>query len=284
MKDKAIQIIHHIETIIKNDIDIYEFMNISITEFNSLPNIKQKLKQSYKENMIKYHPDKVQDTDTKDLFNFNQIIYKILTDNELLEIYNDLKDNFDTSKQFYDLKNQFIDTKSSIIQQVDNRTFAQKNTELDSKRFKPQETINPVILNEKVSKLIDDRKNQLNIEYDPSLVDKDKFNEEFNKLIFTEPSNIESSNDTQVANIECYNLVEDPYKNNNFDMVFSDLFENSESINTQQNLIDQFKLEKLNKHIDDNLTLEEKLKKYEEQTKILEDIVKKKKVTVSITE
>lgn len=275
MKEKAIQIIHYIEKIIKSDIDIYEFMNTNVTEYNSLPNIKQKLKQTYKDNMIKYHPDKIKDIDTQELFNYNQVIYKILTDNELLDIYNDLKNNFDTSKQFYDLKNQFNDTKSSVIEQIDNRSFNEKNNELNKKRFILEESIDPSILNDKITKLIDDRKNQINIEYDSTLLDKENFNNEFNKLIYTE----QPDENTQLTTIECYNLVEDPYKNNNFDMVFSDLFENPESTNAHQNLIDQFKLEKLNKHVEDNMTLEEKLKKYNDQTKILEDIVKKRDIS-----
>ena len=76
----------NIEDIIKDDVNLYEVLNINIDASDI------EIKKQYKKLVLKYHPDKNQDdTDVFLTFELITLAYNVLSNKELKKLYNELR-------------------------------------------------------------------------------------------------------------------------------------------------------------------------------------------------
>jgi len=90
------------------EIDLYNFMNINESDLpNKFSNEYNKIiKKAYLKNNLKYHPDKVGNTEENlNNFNLNTLIYEILTNQEEYDKYIEIKNN--NTNDFISLKDTY---------------------------------------------------------------------------------------------------------------------------------------------------------------------------------
>ena len=76
----------NIEDIIKDDVNLYDVLNINIDASDI------EIKKQYKKLILKYHPDKNKDdTDVLLTFELITLAYNVLSNKELKKLYNELR-------------------------------------------------------------------------------------------------------------------------------------------------------------------------------------------------
>lgn len=81
----------NIEDIIKDDVNLYEVLNINIDATDI------EIKKQYKKLILKYHPDKINSNSKKDsvsdtdVYELITLAYNVLSNKELKKLYNELR-------------------------------------------------------------------------------------------------------------------------------------------------------------------------------------------------
>ena len=230
----------NIEDIIKDDVNLYEVLNINIDASDI------EIKKQYKKLILKYHPDKnhsnsktdtVSDTDVYELIT---IAYNVLSNKELKKLYNELRlIKWDFTK---------LKTESQIAKpNYEKKNFNHLNEEYNKSHGhnSNEKLLNIQEFNTKLEKLIEERKKEIT---KFKKINKNEFVNEFEKIKRSE-DDINMSNDLIPYNLEVVVL-------NSIDNI-SKLYDTNETgINAR------FLLNNLPKYKEDNLSYEEKIKNY----------------------
>ena len=225
----------NIEDIIKDDINLYDVLNINIDASDI------EIKKQYKKLVLKFHPDKNQDdTDVSLTFELITLAYNVLSNKELKKLYNELRlIKWDFTK---------LKTESQLAKpNYEKKNFNHLNEEYNKSHGhnSNEKLLNIQEFNTKLEKLIEERKKEIT---KFKKINKNEFVNEFEKIKRSE-DDINMSNDLIPYNLEVVVL-------NSIDNI-SKLYDTNETgINAR------FLLNNLPKYKEDNLSYEEKIKNY----------------------
>jgi curved DNA-binding protein CbpA len=230
----------NIEDIIKDDVNLYEVLNINIDATDI------EIKKQYKKLILKYHPDKinsnskidsVSDTDVYELIT---IAYNVLSNKELKKLYNELRlIKWDFTK---------LRTESQIAKpNYEKKNFNHLNEEYNKLHGHDsnEKILNIKDFNTKLEELIEERKKEIT---KFKKINKKEFKKEFEKIKRSEDE-INISNDLIPYNLELVVL-------NSIDNI-SKLYDTDKTgINAR------FLLNNLPKYKENNLSYEEQMNNY----------------------
>jgi len=230
----------NIEDIIKDDVNLYEVLNINIDATDI------EIKKQYKKLILKYHPDKinsnskidsVSDTDVYELIT---IAYNVLSNKELKKLYNELRlIRWDFTK---------LRTESQIAKpNYEKKNFNHLNEEYNKLHGHDsnEKILNIKDFNTKLEELIEERKKEIT---KFKKINKKEFKKEFEKIKRSEDE-INISNDLIPYNLELVVL-------NSIDNI-SKLYDTDKTgINAR------FLLNNLPKYKENNLSYEEQMNNY----------------------
>lgn len=271
--------------IINNHIDLFEFMGLEDSKFSESEFMFSKeylkdLKKMWKNNNKKYHPDKYPNASEeikKELernFSMNQIIYQILSNYELYNLY--LKTVSELQNNHNDLKENFIktrdeDIKAMIKEATGGKTYDELCIEKDIQYGIDRTLVGKMTGDEsniKISDMINNRNNIYdNIKRNTKKIEFDK-NENFSN-IFNKNFDNKIDRNITTQEIQTYNDTNSLFNYEKFD--YSNIFDNNFS-----SIDDSFSL--ISSHIPEGYTstssLEDKLNAYNNRTKDYENINK----------
>jgi DnaJ family protein A protein 5 len=232
----------NIEDIIKDDVNLYEVLNINIDASDI------EIKKQYKKLILKYHPDKNHsvtnnDTDTitnTDIYELITLAYNVLSNKELKKLYNELRlIKWDFTK---------LKTESQIAKpNYEKKNFNHLNEEYNKLHGHDsnEKILNIKEFNTKLEELIKERKKEI---IKLKKINKKEFKKEFEKIKRSE-DDIDICNDLIPYNLELVTL-------NSIDNI-SKLYDTSKSeINAR------FLLNNLPKYKENNLSYDDQVKNY----------------------
>ena len=233
----------NIEDIIKDDVNLYEVLNINIDASDI------EIKKQYKKLVLKYHPDKnhsnsktdtVSDTDVYELIT---IAYNVLSNKELKKLYNELRlIKWDFTK---------LKTESQIAKpNYEKKNFNHLNEEYNKLHGHDsnEKLLNIKEFNTKLEELIEERKKEIT---KIKKINKKEFKKEFEK-IKRSGDDLNMSNDLIPYNLELVLL-------NSIDNI-SKLYDTDKTgINAR------FLLNTLPKYKENNLSYDEQIKNYKNE-------------------
>jgi curved DNA-binding protein CbpA len=229
----------NIEDIIKDDVNLYEVLNVNIDASDI------EIKKQYKKLILKYHPDKNHNHNDTDVFLTYELItiaYNVLSNKELKKLYNELRL----------IKWDF--TKLKTEAQIAKPNFEKKNFNHLNEEYNKlhghdsnEKLLNIQEFNTKLEELIEERKKDIT---KFKKINKKEFKKEFEK-IKRSGDDINISNDLIPYNLELVVL-------NSIDNI-SKLYDTNETgINAR------FLLNNLPKYKENNLSYEEQIKNYKD--------------------
>ena len=227
----------NIEDIIKDDVNLYEVLNINIDASDI------EIKKQYKKLILKYHPDKNKDdTDISLTFELITIAYNVLSNKELKKLYNELRlIKWDFTK---------LKTESQIAKpNYEKKNFNHLNEEYNKLHGHDsnEKLLNIKDFNTKLEELIEERKKEIT---KFKKINNKEFKKEFEKIKRSE-DDINMSNDLIPYNLELVVL-------NSIDNI-SKLYDTNETgINAR------FLLNNLPKYKENNLSYEEQINNYKD--------------------
>jgi curved DNA-binding protein CbpA len=225
----------NIEDIIKDDVNLYEVLNINIDATDI------EIKKQYKKLILKYHPDK--NKDDKDIlltFELITLAYNVLSNKELKKLYNELRlIKWDFTK---------LKTESQIAKpNYEKKNFNHLNEEYNKLHGHDsnEKLLNIEEFNTKLEELIEERKKEIT---KIKKINKKEFEKEFEKIK-------RSGDDLNM----CNDLI--PY---NLELVVLNSIDNiSKLYDTDKTGINaRFLLNTLPKYKENNLSYDEQIKKY----------------------
>jgi curved DNA-binding protein CbpA len=228
----------NIEDIIKDDVNLYEVLNINIDASDI------EIKKQYKKLVLKYHPDKNQDdTDVFLTFELITLAYNVLSNKELKKLYNELRlIKWDFTK---------LKTESQIAKpNYEKKNFNHLNEEYNKLHGHDsnEKLLNIKEFNTKLEELIEERKKEIT---KIKKINKKEFKKEFEKIKRSE-DDLNISNDLIPYNLELVLL-------NSIDNI-SKLYDTDKTgINAR------FLLNTLPKYKENNLSYDEQIKNYKNE-------------------
>ena len=228
----------NIEDIIKDDVNLYEVLNINIDASDI------EIKKQYKKLVLKYHPDKNQDdTDVFLTFELITLAYNVLSNKELKKLYNELRlIKWDFTK---------LKTESQIAKpNYEKKNFNHLNEEYNKLHGHDsnEKLLNIEEFNTKLEELIEERKKEIT---KIKKINKKEFKKEFEK-IKRSGDDLNMSNDLIPYNLELVLL-------NSIDNI-SKLYDTDKTgINAR------FLLNTLPKYKENNLSYDEQIKNYKNE-------------------
>ena len=225
----------NIEDIIKDDINLYDVLNINIDASDI------EIKKQYKKLVLKFHPDKNQDdTDVSLTFELITLAYNVLSNKELKKLYNELRlIKWDFTK---------LKTESQIAKpNYEKKNFNHLNEEYNKLHGHDsnEKLLNIKEFNTKLEELIEERKKEIT---KLKKINKKEFKKEFEK-IKRSGDDIDICNDLIPYNLELIAL-------NSIDNI-SKLYDTSKSeINAR------FLLNNLPKYKENNLSFDDQMNNY----------------------
>jgi curved DNA-binding protein CbpA len=228
----------NIEDIIKDDVNLYDVLNINIDASDI------EIKKQYKKLILKYHPDKNKDdTDVLLTFELITLAYNVLSNKELKKLYNELRlIKWDFTK---------LKTESQIAKpNYEKKNFNHLNEEYNKLHGHDsnEKLLNVKDFNTKLEELIEERKKEIT---KFKKINKNEFKKEFEK-IKRSGDDINISNDLIPYNLELVVL-------NSIDNI-SKLYDTNETgINAR------FLLNNLPKYKENNLSYEDQMNNYKNE-------------------
>jgi curved DNA-binding protein CbpA len=225
----------NIEDIIKDDVNLYDVLNINIDASDI------EIKKQYKKLILKYHPDKNQDvTDVSLTFELITLAYNVLSNKELKKLYNELRlIKWDFTK---------LKTESQLVKpNYEKKNFNHLNEEYNKLHGHDsnEKLLNIKEFNTKLEELIEERKKEIT---KLKKINKKEFKKEFEK-IKRSGDDIDICNDLIPYNLELIAL-------NSIDNI-SKLYDTSKSeINAR------FLLNNLPKYKENNLSFDDQMNNY----------------------
>lgn len=224
----------NIEDIIKDDVNLYEVLNINIDASDI------EIKKQYKKLILKYHPDKNKDDDVLLTFELITLAYNVLSNKELKKLYNELRlIKWDFTK---------LKTESQIAKpNYEKKNFNHLNEEYNKLHGHDsnEKLLNIEEFNTKLEELIEERKKEIT---KIKKINKKEFKKEFDK-IKRSGDDLNMSNDLIPYNLELVVL-------NSIDNI-SKLYDTDKTgINAR------FLLNNLPKYKENNLSYDEQIKNY----------------------
>ena len=225
----------NIEDIIKDDINLYDVLNINIDASDI------EIKKQYKKLVLKFHPDKNQDdTDVSLTFELITLAYNVLSNKELKKLYNELRlIKWDFTK---------LKTESQLAKpNYEKKNFNHLNEEYNKLHGHDsnEKLLNIKEFNTKLEELIEERKKEIT---KLKKINKKEFKKEFEK-IKRSGDDIDICNDLIPYNLELIAL-------NSIDNI-SKLYDTSKSeINAR------FLLNNLPKYKENNLSFDDQMNNY----------------------
>ena len=224
----------NIEDIIKDDVNLYEVLNINIDATDI------EIKKQYKKLILKYHPDKNKDDDVLLTFELITLAYNVLSNKELKKLYNELRlIKWDFTK---------LKTESQIAKpNYEKKNFNHLNEEYNKLHGHDsnEKLLNIEEFNTKLEELIEERKKEIT---KIKKINKKEFKKEFDK-IKRSGDDLNMSNDLIPYNLELVVL-------NSIDNI-SKLYDTDKTgINAR------FLLNNLPKYKENNLSYDEQIKNY----------------------
>jgi curved DNA-binding protein CbpA len=226
----------NIEDIIKDDVNLYEVLNINIDASDI------EIKKQYKKLVLKFHPDKNQtDTDVSLTFELITLAYNVLSNKELKKLYNELREMRLIKWDFSKLKTESLKTKPNY----EKKNFDHLNEECNKLHGynSNEKLLNIQEFNTKLEKLIEEREKEIT---KLKKINKKEFKKEFEKI---KRSENDISNDLIPYNLELVVL-------NSIDNISKLYDTNGSGIN------DRFLLNNLPKYIENNLSYDEQMNNY----------------------
>lgn len=263
--------------IIKN-IDLYEILNITDKSNLTIDIIKKK----YRKLALKYHPDKKGNNYNQEKFELIQLAYIILSNENMRKNYDEVYEINSRIKDFDILKKDFTNNNIISDEKISENDFKilinninkDNNASLEILPILNEEESNKNVLEllekrilfqeELYKKLI--QENQA-INKDDIIDFKKQFNETFDKSIDEDKEGKEEKEEkeiTELVNYEPENKINKFASIENYNTMYSDSNEYDASFKIQKKIIIK----------DDNITFDEKIKKYKQETNLLTNIVK----------
>jgi|APGre2960657404_1045060.scaffolds.fasta_scaffold01421_2 hypothetical protein len=235
-------------------VNLYELLEIEKTDDSTL------IKKQYRKLALKYHPDKA--TNDSDKFELINLAYHILSDEELRSKYNDIYEGFSDFERLKDTAFHTVKEAKADDHKIFNSLVEQLNKKHgydENETWKPEE-----IYRRKIT-LEDERsKFEKELQEQPKL-SKTDFSRRFEEnRIIDEQHDI---NNELVAYEGSKGTLSNCVFLNDFEQLYDD----------KGSLEDNFSLPTLGQYVEDNTSLQVRMKQYEDEGKRLADLTKTSK-------
>lgn len=242
--------------------DLFELLELS--EDSSIKDVKK----AYKKAVLKYHPDKNPDAD-EEFFSWISLAYKVLSDSENRELYMDWRKWKDDHLRLRELQKKKIEINTS-------KSYAEFEKDLNEKHGY-DESLNKDPLNSSdMAKKLNELRNNRDMLTIPK-EDITDMDEAIKKLKKDE----EKQKEKDQGIIEYNGKLTTFATSNNVGSLdnFNKLYSSGDNVATSNvtSFNEAFKLTPYQEFVPDNLSLEERMKQYENETKNLKKISKKNK-------
>jgi hypothetical protein len=258
-------------------VNLYEVLNLTKEDFTP-----ELAKKSYRKLALKLHPDKNPNVPT-DKFEAIQLAYLILSTPEYKEQYDTIYDSNSNTKDFKDLTTTYnAEANSFQFDKISEEEFAAKIKEINLKNSAQLEELTQTDALEAVNKMMVDRtvfsdevlnQNKQMANTLAGITDTSELNKKFNEL-FDATNELTDKFDESVAfgqtGLTVFNGTDTlcnytTLSNLKYDSMYAGNSTYEES----------FKLNRVPKYVDDNKSLEDRMKEYLSRTDELASIAKK---------
>lgn len=258
-------------------VNLYEVLNLTKEEFSP-----ESAKKSYRKLALKFHPDKNPDIPT-DKFESIQLAYLILSTPEYKEQYDTIYDSNSQTKDFKDLASTYNAEKDSFqFEKISEEEFAAKIRAINLKNNAQLEELKEEDAVDAVNKMMVDRtifsdevlnQNMQMANALSGITDQTELNKKFNAM-FEEANDLaDKFNDSTAFGQTGLTVFNGTDTLCNYTTLSNLKYDSMYAGNSTYE--ESFKLNKVPKYVDDNKSLEDRMKEYLSRTNDLADMAKK---------
>jgi hypothetical protein len=258
-------------------VNLYEVLNLTKEEFSP-----ESAKKSYRKLALKFHPDKNPDIPT-DKFESIQLAYLILSTPEYKEQYDTIYDSNSQTKDFKDLASTYNAEKDSFqFEKISEEEFAAKIRAINLKNNAQLEELKEEDAVDAVNKMMVDRtifsdevlnQNMQMANALSGITDQTELNKKFNAM-FEEANDLaDKFNDSTAFGQTGLTVFNGTDTLCNYTTLSNLKYDSMYAGNSTYE--ESFKLNRVPKYVDDNKSLEDRMKEYLSRTNDLADMAKK---------
>jgi len=256
-------------------VNLYEMLNLTKEDFT--PELGKK---SYRKLALKFHPDKNPDVPT-DKFEGIQLAYLILSTPEYKEQYDAIYDSNSNTKDYENLATTYnAEANSFQFEKISEEDFAARIHAINLKNSSQLEELNQTDALDAVNKMMIDRsvftdevlnKNKEIANTLSGVTDTNELNKKFNELFEATNDQVnETIVQTGQTEVTVFNGCDTLSNYTTLSNMKYDSMYSSNSVYEES-----FKINKIPKYVDDNKSLEDRMKEYLSTTNELASIAKK---------